>query len=836
MKPHFFSLMSTSNPKCYSRTPPNIAMKSFILASSYSSFIFLFCFLPISIATDTINTKQIIRDGDTLVSSSEKFEFGFFSPGSSTNRYVGIWYKRNITVKTVVWVANRETPLVRQNSRSSSGVLTVISSGQLVIRDDVSNNNTIWSTNTSRVHVPRNPVLQLLDTGNLVVREANDDRQKNYIWQSFDYPSDTLLPGMSIGYNPVTGIESYLSSWRSYDDPTPEFTFQFDTTTGYPQIVIKRAGAIQYRLGPWNGIQFTSKEKPIFVAATVMNTSVVYYREDASDESVVTRFTLGPIGVGQRWTWVNGRSEDWVFSYSIPKDLCDTYRICGAHGLCNSDKNPVCGCLDKFVPKVREGWIRSDWSGGCVRRSSLNCGKDVFLRYSGIKLPYSSGTLFNESFKGEECKAACLRNCSCMAYANVRTGVTGCFLWFGDLIDIRRTPGAPQEIYIRMAASELDSDRKKRATLIAILTSVAGIVILGLGLTMFLRKRLRKEGLESDDEDLELPMYDLSAVNKATNSLSNDNKLGEGGFGPVYKGVLEDGKEVAVKRLSATSSQGVDEFKNEVICIAKLQHRNLVKLLGCCIQGHEKMLIYEYLSNKSLDLILFDKTKSKLLDWQKRFHIITGTARGLLYLHQDSHLRIIHRDLKASNVLLDDDLNPKISDFGMARIFGGNETEANTKRVVGTYGYMSPEYAGDGLFSVKSDIYSFGVLVLEIVSGQRNRGFQHSKHHHNLLGHAWMLYKDGMPMELVDPNIVSSVYLNELLRSIHVALLCVQHSPEDRPTMSSVIMMLGGGSVLPEARLPGFFSERHGFGNERTSSTDATRQSNEYTITLLEAR
>ncbi|KAL6553913.1 hypothetical protein OROMI_019586 [Orobanche minor] len=816
-------------------------MKRTLKASSFLIFLlhFLLSIDRICSATDAMNTKEIVRDGYILISSMQSFELGFFSPGSSTNRYLGIWYK-NITVRTPIWIANRNFPL----RNSMSGVLTVIPSGQLVIRDD--RNNTVWSSKTSRV--AKNPVAQLLDSGNLIIRERNDDRPGNYLWQSFDYPADTFLPGMNIGWNLVTGEELYLSSWKTNDDPAHgDFTISMDIT-GYPQIVIRRDNVLQYRLGPWNGMRFSGmpnvKQNVTMTATLSMNSSVVYYRGFAIDSSGFWRFTLSQSGVGQQFTWVS-RSQEWVVYYKFPADICDTYRSCGPYGTCNNENFPVCGCLDRFVPKDKESWVISDWTGGCVRKIPLNCQDDVFLRYSGIKMPDSRFTWFNESLNLEECEAVCLRNCSCTAYSNldISSRGSGCLLWFGDLVDIRELSGEEQEIYIRMAASELDSQGMKR-TLIAIWASLAGSFLLGLSLALFIWKRKlnaqkpsNKEGLEeSKDKDLELPVYDLSTVTKATNSFSNSNKLGEGGFGPVYKGMLEDGKEIAVKRLSETSLQGFDEFKNEVICIAKLQHRNLVKLLGCCIRGDEKMLIYEYMPNKSLDLILFDKTKNKQLNWPKRFHVINGIARGLLYLHQDSRLRIIHRDLKASNVLLDDDLNPKISDFGMARIFGGNETEGNTRRVVGTYGYMPPEYAVDGLFSLKSDVYSFGVLVLEVVSGQRNRGFHHKDNHHNLVGHAWILYKEGRSLQLVDPNIVGSIYLYELVRSIHVALLCVQQRPEDRPSMSTVVLMLGSGGVLPEAKQPGFFTERHGFGSETSTSTNATRFSNEYTITLLEAR
>ncbi|XP_062013867.1 receptor-like serine/threonine-protein kinase SD1-8 [Rosa rugosa] len=209
----------------------------------------------------------------------------------------------------------------------------------------------------------------------------------------------------------------------------------------------------------------------------------------------------------------------------------------------------------------------------------------------------------------------------------------------------------------------------------------------------------KKEHYSGDrsNDDLELPLFDFTSIAAATENFSDENKLGQGGFGCVYKGFVE-GQKIVVKRLSKNSGQGTKEFKNEVKLIAKLQHRNLVRLLGCCVDADEKMLIYEYMENKSLDSFLFDKAKRYLLDWQKRFNNICGIARGLLDLHQDSRFRIIHRDLKASNILLDGELDPKISDFGMARLFGQDQTEANTKKVVGTYGYMCPEYAMDGLF------------------------------------------------------------------------------------------------------------------------------------------
>ncbi|XP_050153908.1 cysteine-rich receptor-like protein kinase 10 [Malus sylvestris] len=329
---------------------------------------------------------------------------------------------------------------------------------------------------------------------------------------------------------------------------------------------------------------------------------------------------------------------------------------------------------------------------------------------------------------------------------------------------------------------------------------------------------------ENDITTVESLQFDFATIQSATSNFSDDHKLGEGGFGQVYKGTLSNGQEVAVKRLSRNSGQGTEEFKNEMVLVAKLQHRNLVRLLGFCLEGEEKILVYEYVLNKSLDCFLFDPEKQGQLDWSRRYKIISGIARGIMYLHEDSRLRIIHRDLKASNILLDGEMHPKISDFGMARIFGVDQTQASTNRIVGTYGYMSPEYAMHGHFSIKSDLYSFGVLVLEIISGKKNSYFFQTDAAEDLMSHAWKLWRDGAPLELLDPCLWDSYSRTEVIRCIHISLLCVQEDPADRPTMQSVVLMLNSYSVtLPLPQQPAFFLQSRAMGNMLEATLDSAQ-------------
>ncbi|KAK9116137.1 hypothetical protein Sjap_015084 [Stephania japonica] len=565
-----------------------------------------------------------------------------------------------------------------------------------------------------------------------------------------------------------------------------------------------------------------------------------------SNKSILTRYTVDAYGKVQQFTWLEN-SRSWVTYWEQPKQKCDVYRYCGSNSTCDKRHYPYCKCLEGFQPNNLREWSGGNWSGGCGRRTMLHCGdQDGFLPMKNMSLPLDPKTLQLQSI--EDCRSSCLGICACNAYAYSNNQ---CLVWHGSLYNVRQADYSGEDLFLKLPVSEIKiyeesnkmSSRSSNHSRIRILSLGLALPVTGLILTLGTfycwskRKSLQRERTDPDLDlmlfdfttkkkptkrelskssktvsgeiwNVELPIFSFSSVSTATNNFSNANKIGQGGFGPVYKGTLQNGHEVAIKRLSARSSQGLEELKNETTLIAKLQHRNLVKLLGCCIEGEEKILIYEYMAKKSLDFIIFDPQSQMKLSWKRRITIIEGIAQGLIYLHQYSRLRIIHRDLKASNILLDDQLNPKISDFGMARIFEDNRTQANTKRIVGTYGYMSPEYAMKGYFSIKSDVYSFGVLFLEIISGQKNSSFYPSSNDSslNLMGHVWELWQNERELELIDPRLGNSSRLAPSpSKYIQVALLCVQEKAIDRPTMSEVSAMLSSDAVtLPLPKQPAF--------------------------------
>nr|XP_027102206.1 G-type lectin S-receptor-like serine/threonine-protein kinase At1g61370 [Coffea arabica]XP_027102643.1 G-type lectin S-receptor-like serine/threonine-protein kinase At1g61370 [Coffea arabica] len=719
--------------------------------------------------------------------------------------------------------------------------------------------NTVWSSNAS---VQSNSTIAVLqDDGDFILK---DNVSGETLWESFYYPTDTILAGMQIGFNSRTGRESFLTAWKNENDPAPG-NFVYGLTDERPaQSVAWNGTKPHWRSGPWNGWKFTGIQdiaegysNGIFVTPNnqMGAASMTFNNFDNSDVSIGVISTTGMVEV-----WYKEREQNkWNFKLAAPLDPCDAYGTCGPFSVCSRNHAPTCECPKGFLPRSNEEWSKGNWTSGCVRRTELMCNEnrsnlsfnasklDGFWKVGQMKLPDHYVYLYDKTDQGG-CSQWCLSNCSCLAYA-YPDGI-GCLVWVTDLIDMQQLVKSGEDLYLRLANSDLGVKSRQTAIIVSFVSISVGF-LLGVLICCVRRwkanrrdrhlreqrsetrkwftiKSIRKRGkvkghladkkgtlIDTSQDNIqenpasskgssELPIVDFNRIKIATNNFSEANKLGEGGFGTVYKGSLEDGQQIAVKRLSSHSGQGMEEFKNEVILISKLQHRNLVRLLGCCIQGEEKIVILEYMKNKSLDTFLFDRTKRLELDWAKRFSIIQGIARGLLYLHRDSCLRIIHRDMKASNILLDDEMNPKISDFGLARTFRVTQELANTGRVVGTFGYMSPEYAMSGQFSEKSDVYSFGVLLLEIVSSKKNTGFGYHEKYLNLLGRAWQLWNECKAPELLDQSLADSCTPTKVKRCIQIGLLCVQDHAADRPTMSNVVLMLSSSEELPQPRQPTF--------------------------------
>ncbi|KAH1153203.1 hypothetical protein AAZX31_18G046500 [Glycine max] len=315
-------------------------------------------------------------------------------------------------------------------------------------------------------------------------------------------------------------------------------------------------------------------------------------------------------------------------------------------------------------------------------------------------------------------------------------------------------------------------------------------------------KRVSRSTIMGATELKGLTRYKYNDLKAATKKFSEKNKLGEGGFGAVYKGTMKNGKVVAVKKLISGNSSNIDdEFESEVMLISNVHHRNLVRLLGCCSKGQERILVYEYMANASLDKFLFGKRKGSL-NWKQRYDIILGTARGLAYLHEEFHVSIIHRDIKSGNILLDEELQPKISDFGLVKLLPGDQSHLST-RFAGTLGYTAPEYALHGQLSEKADTYSYGIVVLEIISGQKSIDAKvvDDDEDEYLLRQAWKLYERGMHVELVDKSLDSNSYdAEEVKKVISIALLCTQASAAMRPALSEVVVLLSSNDLLEHMR------------------------------------
>ncbi|XP_043807878.1 G-type lectin S-receptor-like serine/threonine-protein kinase At1g61370 [Manihot esculenta] len=822
--------------------------REFMVKSGFLCFFLfnLFSFAYCSVIYN-ITTTRAVSPEQTLNSPRQIFELGFFTPNNnSRNQYVGMWFKE-ASPQTVIWVANRENPIT-----SSSASLTIGSDGNLRLLDG--QRNTIWSTNISRQS--NSSIAVLSDDGNFILRNSitGDD-----LWKSSQHPTDSLFPGTWLAYNETTGMRLALTSWKSNNDPSiGDFTAGVPPLTP-PQAFVWKGSKPHWRSGPWGKTKFIGTPemdadyKSGFTVIEGLQPGIAYLTVSVHRNCSYSMFVVSPAGVLRFLCWLKERG--WFVRWEAPVTPCEVYGACGPFGVCQRyAPNLTCRCLKGFVPKSDDEWRKGNWTGGCIRRTELSCGgntssvnaqggkPDGFLKVGGLKLP--DWHVYLKVLDKNECHQRCLSNCSCSGYSYV-DGI-GCLVWTTNLLDMHELPFGGQDLNLRLALTELgESNYKLLIGIIVSVITVSSVILIGSMICCFMRWRAKKRSKpktnapsdtsRENEDSIELPLFDFNNIMLATNNFDIENKLGQGGYGPVYRGTL-DGKDVAVKRLSSSSSQGIGEFKTEMKLISKLQHRNLVRLLGCCIEREEKILVYEYMPNKSLDTYLFDTTRKAELDWTKRFNIIMGVARGLLYLHRDSCLRVIHRDLKVSNILLDEKMNPKISDFGLARIFEGTQDLGSTHKVVGTIGYMAPEYLFGGIFSEKSDVFGFGILILEIVSGRKTSSFQYDEQNMSLLSYAWQSWSESKGVRMIDEALMDSFSSTEVSRCVNIGLLCAQDHAADRPSMAAVVSMLSGEKTkLPEPNQPTFTFKSISTSNFQSQS-NSTPSVNKVTESIIEPR
>ncbi|CAI0420365.1 unnamed protein product [Linum tenue] len=655
---------------------------------------------------DSIAMNQTIRDGEFLVSKGANFALGFFSPGRSSYRYVGIWHHR-VRERTVVWVANRNEPL-----KDSSGELSLNQFGDLVIFGHSYQNIPAWSTNVS-AEVMDFRFAKLLDSGNLVLIQGQSNR---VVWQSFDHPTNTLLSGMKLGMNRDKGLNWFLSSWASADNPgTGDYSLQLNPN-GSPQFFLYKGKTHYLRTSPWPWKKYPDVYNYTFARME----DEIYFHFSIDDPSVMVRFVLDDSGMFKRFSWHVSEGR-WKEFWSVPKHRCDFYGQCGAYGVCDPlNVNAFeCHCLPAYEPKSPRDWSLRDGSGGCItkRRSSSLCGVgDGFVKVEHVKLPDTSAAIWvHTSSSKVDCERKCLKNCSCTAYASIKNGgeASSCLHWNGELVDTtNRESFDGHDLYVRVDAFELAENlmrsrsffRRKRMQLMLV-TSVSFTWSVILVVLLWLRKRKRKgrgqglnilfdsEGSRYSDNGAnmyvgssDLTIFSLTAISAATADFSPAKTLGQGGFGSVFKGQLPHGQQIAVKRLCKNSGQGIEEFKNE--------------------------------------------------------------------------------------------MNPKISDFGLAKMYKGEDIPEKTARVVGTY-------------------------------GRKISAFCREDPSLNLIGHVWELWRENRALEIIDSSIMESCVPSEALRCIQIALLCVQEDPKDRPDMLAVIRWLNGEASLPSPDQPAFVLRKY---------------------------
>ncbi|XP_074565539.1 G-type lectin S-receptor-like serine/threonine-protein kinase At2g19130 [Curcuma longa] len=776
--------------------PSSSSATSFLLLS-FTLSLSLLSFTSAATSTDTISAQHSLTGNQTITSADGTFVLGFFTPpGSGGNYYIGIWYGK-IFVLTSVWVANRVTPV----TDPTTSELKISDDGNLVLLDQFK--SIIWSTNVTAISSPNSTVVAvILDDGNLQLRDGSNSSL--IFWQSFDHPTDTWLPGAKLGFNKITKSSQRLTSWKNKVDPSPGiFTYGMDPTGRLQYLFLWNLSRIYWASGMWNGHEFSSvTESPSNYRdnmQVVNHTDEIYltYTGDANRPTVrlVLDYDSGQVQA-LAWTEI---SKSWMLFWTRPRSKCTVYGVCGPFGSCSDFTSPFCNCVKGFRIKSQTDWDLGDRSQGCERKTALQCSglnnnsadseKDGFFEMTNVRLPDIPDTLATAGSR-EGCELACSSNCSCNAYSY---NDSGCFVWHGGLLNLQEQYNQSDAgtLYLRLAASEFqtsESNKKRMVAHISIGVVVPAVVVCLFIIGSLLWKRERRRAIQNSkvvQNSLVSFMYDELRI--ATKNFSE--KLGGGGFGSVFKGSLPGSIDIAVKQLEGLH-QGEKQFRAEVSTLGAIQHVNLIRLIGFCSQRSKKLLVYEFMPSGSLADQLF-RSNSNVLDWKTRYGIAIGIARGLAYLHEQCRDNIIHCDIKPENILLNDALVPKVADFGLAKLFGRNFSKVLTT-IRGSRGYIAPEWISGMPITTKVDVYSYGMMLFEIISGKRNlicKG-ESSFEFFPLVATNKLIIGD--VKSLLDQRLEGKANSEEFEIACKLACWCIQDDESSRPTMSQIVQALEG--------------------------------------------
>uniref|UniRef100_M8AXL9 Receptor-like serine/threonine-protein kinase n=1 Tax=Aegilops tauschii TaxID=37682 RepID=M8AXL9_AEGTA len=781
-----------------------------------------------SATTDTISAAQPLAGGEKLVSGNGRGALGFFETGSDSNWYMGIWFN-TVPKLTPAWVANRDDPIKNITSLE----LTISGDGNLVILNR-SSSSIIWSSQARATAT--DTIAVLLNTGNLVLQNSSSN-PSDVFWQSFDYPTDTFLPGAKLGYDKVTGLNRRLVSWKNLIDPATGAYHEELDPSGLDQFLLTplNSSTPYWYSGVWNGQYFAlmpEMSNGYFMNFTfVDNDQEKYFMYTLHDETTVIRNYVDVSGQAKTNMWQES-SQNWVPMFAQPKAQCDVYAVCGPSTICDDNTLPSCNCMKGFAVRSPKDWKLYDLTSGCLRNTPLDCSNrstistDRFYPMPCVRLPQNDDHSKPAAASSGECAQICLGDCSCTAYSFVKGE---CSAWHGELLDWRQhqcsdsssTNG--ETLYLRLAAKEFPSQqasrRGKTNVILVISATVASLGLLAALVLLIIiwRNRTKLSGgtLKIAKGVNGIIAFRYADLQRATKSFSE--KLGGGSFGSVFKGSLGDSTTIAVKRLDH-ANQGEKQFRAEVSSIGIIHHINLVRLIGFCCEGGRRLLVYEHMPNRSLDLHLFQSNAT--MPWHARYQIALGVARGLAYLHDSCQDCIIHCDIKPENILLDASFAPKIADFGMAKLLGRDFSRVLTT-VRGTAGYLAPEWISGVAVTTKIDVYSYGMVLLEIISGRRNSwapcscGGDHGVYFP--VNVAQKLLEGSDIGSLVDHMLHGDVNLDEAATACKVACWCIQDDEFDRPTMGEVVQILEGLSEISVPPMPRVLQAMSGRGSSHST-------------------